>query len=81
MGNGSKACRTRYSLDIITAPCFGCCLLVLLLCCRDPVPIVQPEWVVASLRAGQLLPVRGCCLGLGGIGGVWDGVRVVVVGW
>jgi hypothetical protein len=26
--------------------------------CRDPVPVVKPDWVVASLRAGQLLPVR-----------------------
>uniref|UniRef100_A0A383W0I0 DNA polymerase kappa n=1 Tax=Tetradesmus obliquus TaxID=3088 RepID=A0A383W0I0_TETOB len=25
---------------------------------RDPVPIVKPEWIVASLRAGQLLPTK-----------------------
>jgi DNA repair protein REV1 len=25
---------------------------------RKPVAVVRPEWVVASLRAGQLLPVR-----------------------
>ncbi|KAF8057676.1 REV1 [Scenedesmus sp. PABB004] len=25
---------------------------------RDPVPVVRPEWIVASLRAGQVLPVK-----------------------
>lgn len=31
--------------------------LFLLLLFRDPVPIVRADWIVASLRAGQLLPV------------------------
>lgn len=26
--------------------------------CRKPIPIVRPEWVVASIAAGRLLPVR-----------------------
>jgi hypothetical protein len=38
-------------------------LLVSVLPHRDPVPIVQPEWIVASLRAGQLLPVSGAAGG------------------
>lgn len=26
---------------------------------RDPLPIVRPEWITASIAAGRLLPVSG----------------------
>lgn len=55
-------------------PTPGCCIRVLVFswlrnllvvlhvlfgACRKPIPIVRPEWVLASIKAGHLLPVRG----------------------
>ena len=41
---------------------------------RSPLPIVRPEWVVASIQAGRLLPVSTCAR----VGGAWACLRAGV---
>lgn len=37
------------------------CALTVFSWCRDPTPIIRPEWIVDSLNAGEVLPVRPFC--------------------